>query len=574
LQLKHCALLNTRAKQADPDPELTRFRHALWKCNHPAGKSSPTGAGLYVRIADLTFDSNAKPVPLSPEEVCRGVEFVVRCTVQLLGSARAGVQQREVAAAGRLAVSADSPLLREAICGLLVQVIADYPTGTPAQADGCLQALLPALEQEEPGDTAAGGGPAAKGPAAKRPKKTAADAAEGPADDGWDRGWDGSPFFDSVTRLQVGVIVPCGLIDGVARTKVQVSKCLKKIVQLCRRFLDSQNDADDDDLGSRGAARSAASCTKYDPETFEAAMLMLGSAEASARVFYAGRDVPSGAPEFAFLQVIAQQHADALAAGGSTYRLQATIVEWLSGWAAGGAGRGLRSVQWASLYPEVLQFMADDPSDDGMTGAAADPVPSGFWPKFVAYMKHDDRGARRVAAFREAVPLAWRLPSSVYAEQAERHLRKWRDHFDVKSLEGVPGMQGVLSRFKMRASERAASAKSEEELETARLVRASYQTLKAGLQDAIAPFVCLVCLSPTACPGLDDVEWHMLGLGSARHRAYGSGGALRQVSCPPVAYDVGLTYALRVRRVSACVPLAPRVVTELLPCPGPLTNPP
>jgi hypothetical protein len=56
---------------------------------------------------------------------------------------------------------------------------------------------------------------------------------------------------------------------------VQVSKCLKKIVQLCRRFLDSQNDADDDDLGSRGAARSAASCTKYDPETFEAAMLML-----------------------------------------------------------------------------------------------------------------------------------------------------------------------------------------------------------------------------------------------------------------------------------------------------------
>ncbi len=91
LQLKHCALLNTRAKRPDPDPELTRFRHALWKCNHPAGKSSPTGAGLYVRIADLTFDSNSEPVPLSPEEVCRGVELVVRCTERLLGSARAGV---------------------------------------------------------------------------------------------------------------------------------------------------------------------------------------------------------------------------------------------------------------------------------------------------------------------------------------------------------------------------------------------------------------------------------------------------------------------------------------------------
>jgi hypothetical protein len=527
-QLKHCALLNARAKRADPDPELTRFRHELWKCNHPAGKSSPTGAGLYVRIADLTFDSNSEPVPLSPDEVCRGVELVVRCTVQLLGNARVGVQQREVAAAGRLAVSADSPLLREAICGLLVQVIADYPTGTPAQADGFLQTLLPALEQVEPGDTAAGGGPAAK-----RPKTAAVEA--GPADDGWDRGWDGPPCFDSVTRLQVGVIVPCGFIDGVARTKVQVSKCLKKIVQLCRRFLDSQNDADDDDLGSRGAARSAASCTKYDPETFEAAMLMLGSAEASAHDFYGGRDVPSGAAEFVFLQVIAQQHAGVLAAGGSTYRLQATIVEWLSGWAAGGAGRGLRSVQWASLYPEVLQFMADDPSDDGMTGAAADPVPSGFWPKFVAYMQHDDRGARRVAAFREAVPLAWRLPNSVYAEQAERHLRKWRDHFDVKSLEGVPGMRAVLLRFEMRASERAANAKSEEELETARLLRASYQILKAGLKDVIAPFVCCVCLSPTACPGHENVEWHLLGLGSARHRAYGSGAALRQVSCPPVA---------------------------------------
>jgi hypothetical protein len=520
LQLKRCALHNARAKRADPDPELTRFRHELRKCNHPAGKSNPTGAGLYVRIADLTFDSNAKPVPLSPEEVCRGVELVVRCTVQLLGNARAGVQQREVAAAGRLAVSAGSPLLREAICGLLVQVIADYPTGTPAQADGFLQTHLP--------DTAAGGGPAAR-----RPKTAAVEA--GPADDGWDRGWDGPPFFDSVTRLQVGVIVPCGLIDGVARTKVQVSKCLKKIVQLCRRFLDSQNDADDDDLGSRGAARSAASCTKYDPETFEAAMLMLGSAEASAHDFYGGRDVPSGAAEFVFLQVIAQQHAGVLAAGGSTYRLQATIVEWLSGWAAGGAGRGLRSVQWASLYPEVLQFMADDPSDDGMTGAAADPVPSGFWPKFVAYMQHDDRGARRVAAFREAVPLAWRLPNSVYAEQAERHLRKWRDHFDVKSLEGVPGMRAVLLRFEMRASERAANAKSEEELETARLLRASYQILKAGLKDVIAPFVCCVCLSPTACPGHENVEWHLLGLGSARHRAYGSGAALRQVSCPPVA---------------------------------------
>ena len=536
-QLKHCALLNTRAARGDPDPELTRFRHELWKCNHPAATPSPKGAGLYVRIADSTVDGNAaEPVPLSPEQVCRAVELVVRCTERLLGSARAGVQQREVAAAGRLAVSAGSPLLREAICGLLVQVIADYPTGTPAQADGFLQALLPALEQEEPGDTAAGGEPATKGPAAKRPKKTAADAAEGPADDGWDRGWDGPPCFDSVTRLQVGVIVPCGFIDGVARTKVQVSKCLKKIVQLCRRFLDSQNDADDDDdVGSRGAARSAASCTKYDFETFEAAMLMLGSPEASAQDFYVGRGVPSGAAEFALLQAIAEQHADALAAGGLTYRLQATIVEWLSGWAAAGANTGLRSVQWDSLYDDVVRFMAVGPSNGGMAYAVSDPLPSGFWPQFVAYMQHDDRGAIRVAAFREAVPLAWRLPNSVYAEQAERHLRKWRDHFLVGSLEGVPGMQDVLLRFQTCASERAANAKSEQELETARLARASYQVLKAGLEDVIAPFVCLVCLSPTACPGGAGVEWHMLGLGSVRHRAYGSGEALLQVSCPPVA---------------------------------------
>jgi hypothetical protein len=392
LQLKHCALLNTRAAaRGDPHPELTRFRHELWKCNHPAGKSSPTGAGLYVRIADLTFDSNSEPVPLSPEEVCRGVELVVRCTVQLLGSARAGVQQREVTAAGRLAVSADSPLLREAICGLLVQVIADYPTGTPSQADGFLQALLPALEQEEPGDTVAGGGQAAK-----RPKTTAAVEAEEPAE-GWDRGWDGPPCFDSVTWLQVGVIVPLGFIDGGARTKVQVSKLLKQIVQLCRWFLDSQNDTED--LGARGAARSAASCTKYDPETFEAAMLMLGSTEACAQDFYAGRDVPSGAAEFVFLQAIAQQHADVLAAGGSTYRLQATIVEWLSGWAAGGAGRGLRPVQWASLYADVVQFMAVGPSDGGMAYAASDPVPSGFWPKFVAYMQHIFFETSKVALF-------------------------------------------------------------------------------------------------------------------------------------------------------------------------------
>ena len=208
-QLKYCALLNTRAARGDPDPELTRFHHELWKCNHPAATPSPKGAGLYVRIADSTVDGNAaEPVPLSPEQVCRGVELVVRCTERLLGSARAGVQQREVAAAGRLAVSAGSPLLREAICGLLVQVIADYPTGTPAQADGFLQALLPALGQEEPG-----GGPAAKGPAAKRPKTPAADEAEEPADDGWERGWDGPPCFDSATRLQVGVILPLGFID-------------------------------------------------------------------------------------------------------------------------------------------------------------------------------------------------------------------------------------------------------------------------------------------------------------------------------------------------------------------------
>jgi hypothetical protein len=40
---------------------------------------------------------------------------------------------------------------------------------------------------------------------------------------------------------------------------------------------------------------------------------MLGAPEASARDFYVGRGVPSGAAEFALLQAIAQQHADALA---------------------------------------------------------------------------------------------------------------------------------------------------------------------------------------------------------------------------------------------------------------------
>jgi len=505
--LKACSL----KQRGDKNPQLTAFRHELWKCNHPAGKPRPERAGLYVRFANLTLDSNSEPAPLSPKEVCRGVQFVVDCTVQLLQSARDGVQQREVAAAGRLAVSADSPLLREAICGLLVHVIADYPTGTPAQVDGRLQALLPALERQS-GDTAAGGGPAAKR------AKTAAGEAEEPEDDGRARGWDGPPCFDSATRLQVGVIVPLGFIDGVARTKVPVGKLLKTIVQLCRLFLDSQNDADDGDLGASGAARSS-SCTKYDFETFEAAMLMLGSPEASAQDFYVGRDVPSGAAEFALLQAIAEQHADALAAGGLTYRLQATIVEWLSGWAAAGANTGLRSVQWDSLYDDVVRFMAVGPSNGGMAYAVSDPLPSGFWPQFVAYMQHDDRGAIRVAAFR----------------QAQRHLRKWGDKYDFTALEGVEGMEDVLLRFKERAQERAKNEKSEEELEAARVSRASYQILKAGLKDVIAPFVSCLCLSPTACPGHENVEWHCLGLGSARHRAYGSGEALRQVSCPPVA---------------------------------------
>ena len=527
-QLKHCALKNKRAKQADPDPELTEFRHQVWRCNNPAGKNNPTGAGLYVRIADLTFDSASKPLPLSLEEVCCGVEFVVRCTEKLLESNRAGVQEREVAAAGRLAVSADSPLVREAICGLLVKVIADYPMTTPAQADGKLQTYIPVLEQADPGDTPAGGAPAAK-----RHKTAAVEA--WPADDSGDRGWAGSPSFDSVTRLQVGVLVSSDFVAGGARTKVQVSKMLQLIVQLCRQFLDSQNDTGNDNLGPSGAGGSAASSTQYDPETFEAAMLMLGSAHARAQDFYGRRAVPSGAAEFVFLQAIAQEHADVLAVDTQANRLQPTIVEWLSAWAAAGAGRGLRPVQWTRLHGDVLKFMTVGASNGGMEYPAADPVPSGFWPKFVAYIQHEDRGARKITAFQQDVPRAWRLPNSVYTQPAERQLRKWRDHLDVKLLEGVSGMQDVLLRFEMRASERAKNAKSEEELETAQLSRVSYQTLKAGLKAVIAPFVCCVCLSPTACPGHENVEWHCLGLGSARHRAYGSGEALRQVSCPPVA---------------------------------------
>ena len=161
--LKACSL----KQRGDKNPQLTAFRHELWKCNHSAGKPRPERAGLYVRIANLTKDSNSEPAPLSPKEVCRGVQFVVDCTVQLLQSARDGAQAREVAVGGRFAVSAESPLLRTMICDLLSQVIANFPVLKPAQVDGRIQGLLPALELE-PDNAAAGG------PAPKRPKTAAA----------------------------------------------------------------------------------------------------------------------------------------------------------------------------------------------------------------------------------------------------------------------------------------------------------------------------------------------------------------------------------------------------------------